>query len=151
MRLASLFLAAGSLLAAGCSQHIVMVRLFDEKGKPVMDAAIAVEGKYICGYSGRGDRKEPVLKDFCALDEFTCGELTFGVWGLPDTLRLSADAPGFYKLISTARCEVQEDSFIEYGVVDANPPYDLASMRVKKKGLKIYVDAFLLQAGRGRR
>lgn len=149
MRYAVLALLACSLLAAGCSQYVVMVRLFDVKGRPVMDASIAAEGKYVAGHQEKDGQKQPILREFFAMDDFTTGEFRFGVRGLPDTLRLSASAPGFYKYVGSVQREELADGSIEYRIMDASPPYDLGDVRVTKKRETIYVDAFLLQMQRG--
>ncbi len=133
------------LLSAGCHQYIVKVRLFDVKGKPVMDAAIAVEGEYITGYKDKA-RKEPILEKFSAMDEFTDGTFAFGVWGLPDTFRFSADAPGFYKCIISARRYPLPDGGLVYRVTDASPGYSTNSARYNKKGHNIFIDVFLVQS-----
>ncbi len=144
---AGLFL---SLLAAGCTKYTVWVRLFDKSGRPVMEhVAIAVEGKYIAGYTERGGEKEPLLKPFYAVDEFTTGELIFGVYGLPDTFRVSFSAPGFYKLVGKARRVVHPDGFVSYSVEDASSPYSPSDVRVSKKGKTIYIDGMLEQTRRG--
>jgi len=129
---------------------MMKVRLFDVNGKPVMDAGIAVKGKYISGYTEKKSVKEPVLKEYYAIDEFTTGDFVFGVWGLPDTITLSATAPGFYKYVGTAERQVGVDGYVSYRVMDANSPYNTSDVRVKKQGDWIYVDAFLLQLPRGR-
>ena len=150
MRYAVLAALLCSLLAAGCSQYAVRVRRYDDRGKPVMDASIAVDGKYIAAYRKKKEKEDPILKEFFIQDEFTTGELDFGVWGLPDSIRLSASAPGFHKYVGTAQRYVHADGVIEYRLVSANPPYSLGDVRVTKKRYNIYIDAFLLQMSRGR-
>jgi hypothetical protein len=132
-----------SLLATGCSQYIVKVRLFDTNGKPVMDAGIAVRGKYVSGYSERGGKRQPVLREYYAMRKYSYGEMVFGVWGMPDSLQVSADAPGFQKLVGYAARDM-EDGLLEYKVKDINPPYSFSSMLVTVKGAKdIFIDVFL--------
>lgn len=138
------------LFGAGCTQYYIGVRTFDVKGKPVMESvSIAVEGKYIAGYKDPG-RKEPVLREFFAMREFTYGETAFGVRGLPDTFRVSCGAPGFRKLVAGVRRIEESDGYISYQVVNANSPYSSSDVRVKKKGDLITVDTFLLQMQRKR-
>jgi hypothetical protein len=140
-----------SLLAAGCTQYIIAVRTFDVKGKPVMESvSIAVEGKYISGYRDARSKKEPILRDFFAMREFTYGELTFGVRGLPDSFKVSFNAPGFRKLVSGIMRVEEADGYISYQVVNANAPYSSSDVRVNIRGDTIYVDAFLLQMQRTR-
>jgi hypothetical protein len=140
-----------SLLGAGCTQYIIGVRTFDVKGKPVMESvSIAVEGKYIAGYRDARNKKEPVLREFFVMREFTYGESAFGVRGLPETFKVSCDAPGFRKLVAGVRRVEESDGYISYQVVNANSPYSSSDVRVKKRGDTIYVDAFLLQMQRKR-
>ena len=134
-----------SVLAAGCSQYVMHVRLFDRKGRPVMESvAIAVEGKYITGFEDAAG-KQPVLRDFFAMDEFTLGELVFGVAGMPDSFRLSANAPGFYKMVSSFKREVEPDGYVIYRVVDASSPYSPGDVRIIRQGTTILIDAKLEQ------
>jgi hypothetical protein len=145
MRRLAVMLVLCAIFAAGCSQYIMHVQLFDRKGRPVMESvAIAVEGKYISGYKDAA-RKEPYLKDFFVMDEFTLGELVFGVAGMPETFRLSANAPGFYKMVSSIKREVEPDGYVFYGVVDASSPYSTGDIRIRKEGTTIYIDAKLEQ------
>lgn len=139
------------LLAAGCTYYPVMVRLYDEHRKPVMEASIAVEGKYIAGHAERAGKKEPLLEEFFAMKERTCGEFFFYALGEPDSLRVSADAPGFHKFIGKVKRIVAPDGFAEYRVVEACSPYLHSGVIVKKKGLGLFIDIFLKMHERRRR
>ncbi len=136
-----------SVLVTGCSQYIVKVRLFDTNRKPVMDAGIAVRGKYISGYSERGGRRQPVLKEFNAMRKYSYGEMGFGVWGMPDSFQVSADAPGFQKIVGSVT-RAMEDGLLEYRVRDVNAPYSFSSVLVTVTGSKnIFIDIFLQATG----
>jgi hypothetical protein len=136
-----------SVFVTGCSQYFMKVRLFDANGKPVMDAGIAVRGKYISGYGERGGRRQPILKEFYAMREYSYGELGFGVWGMPDSFQVSADAPGFRKIIGSVT-RAMEDGLLEYRVRDVNAPYSFSSVLVTVKGSKsIFIDVFLQPTG----
>ena len=142
-------LAAVLVLCAGCYQHIVNIRLFDRKGKPVMVAAIAVEGKRIKGYEDSA-KTRPKLKDFFAMDAFTEGEFTFGVWGEPYLMRVSADAPGFYKCVAGFQLQKRRGGQVKYILREANSPYDTSHFKTSKRGYHIYIDIFLEQSGKRR-
>lgn len=139
------------LLAAGCTYYPVTVRLYDERRKPVMEAAIAVKGKYISYYGEHAGIKEPVLKKFSTpVKEHTLGELYFSILGEPDLLRVSADAPGFHKFIGEVKRVVAPDGFAEYHVVETCSPYLSGSVIVTKKGYELFIDIFLKMLERKR-
>jgi hypothetical protein len=143
MRRAILAVFLCSVFVTGCSQYIMKVRLFDTNRKPVMDAGIAVRGKYVSGYSERGGRGQPVLKEFHAMRKYSYGEMGFGVWGMPDSFQVSADAPGFEKLVGSVTRSM-EDGLLEYRVKDVNAPYSFSNVLVTVKGSKnIFIDVFL--------
>ena len=147
MRQAVLAALLCAVLITGCSQYMMKVRLFDTNKKPVMDAGIAVRGKYISGYTERGGKRQPVLKEFYEKRKYSYGELAFGVWGMPDSFQVSADAPGFQKLVGHA-ARAMEDGLLEYRVRDINAPYSFSNMLVTVKGSKsIFVDIFLQSTG----